>query len=461
MRRKKEKSPLPQDETLGFGYLAVYGFQHVLAFFAGGAIVIPIIVASAIGLSSAELVKLINAAMLTCGIATLLQAVGVWKIGVRLPLLQGIAFAGIGPLIAIASSNGGGATGLRTVYGAIIVSGVLTFLFAPLLGRIVKFFPPVVTGSVLAIIGLSLLPEAAKQAVGGDGSLDPSSSRNLAYALGTLAFIVISQRVFRGFLATIGVLLSLVIGTLVAWMLGDANFDQVREADAFGLVVPFQFGVPQFSLGAIISMLVVVIITCVETTGAIFAVSEIIGRETKKDDISRAMRADGLSVALGGILNSFPYTSFSENVGLVRLTRVRSRWVVATAGCFMILLGLFPKFGAILTAIPQPVLGGASLAMFAMVAVVGVELLAKVNFKDQRNSVVVAASMGIGLFVTTQPGIQAAAPGWLGFFFESGITAGAISAILLNIVFHHVGTKDHREEKGVHELERKSGLTVK
>lgn len=461
MRLKKEKSPLPQDETLGFGYLAVYGFQHILAFFAGGAIVIPIIVASAIGLTSGELVKLINAAMLTCGIATLLQAVGVWKIGVRLPLLQGIAFAGIGPLIAIAMSNGGGAAGLRTVYGAIIVSGILTVLLAPLLGRIVKFFPPVVTGSVLAIIGLSLLPEAAKQAVGGDGFLDPGSSRNLAYALGTLAFIVISQRVFRGFLATIGVLLSLVLGTLVAWMLGDANFEQVQEADAIALVVPFQFGVPQFSLGAIISMLIVVIITCVETTGAIFAVSEIIGRETEKDDIARAMRADGLSVALGGVLNSFPYTSFSENVGLVRLTRVRSRWVVATAGCFMILLGLFPKFGAILTAIPQPVLGGASLAMFAMVAVVGVELLAKVNFKDQRNSVIVAASLGIGLFVTTQPEIQGAAPEWLGFFFESGITAGAISAIVLNIVFHHVGKHEPPEATGVHELERRSGLTVK
>lgn len=441
MNERMQPATRPQDERLPFVPLAVYGFQHVLAFFAGGAIVIPIIVASAIGLSSQELVQLINAAMLTCGIATLLQAVGIWKIGVKLPLLQGIAFAGIGPLIVIAMSNGGGAEGLRTVYGAIIVSGILTFIFAPLLGRIVKYFPPVVTGSVLAIIGLSLLPEAAKQAVGGDGSLDPASSKNLAYALGTLAFIIISQRLFRGFLATIGVLLSLVLGTLVAWMLGDTNFQQVVEADTFGLVVPFQFGTPQFSVGAIISMLLVVIITCVETTGAIFAVSEIIERETEEDDVTRAMRADGLSVALGGVLNSFPYTSFSENVGLVRLTRVRSRWVVAAAGCFMILLGLFPKFGAILTAIPQPVLGGASLAMFAMVAVVGVELLAKVDFKDQRNSVVVAAALGMGLFVTTQPGIQDAAPEWLGFIFESGITAGAITAISMNILFHHVGRK--------------------
>lgn len=434
----REKSP-PEDQWLPVGKLALYGFQHVLAFFAGGAIVIPIIVANAVKLTDGELVHLINAALLTCGIASLLQAVGVWKIGARLPLLQGIAFAAVAPLITITMSAGGGTNGLRTAYGAIIVCGILTFALAPLFGKIVKFFPPLVTGSVLALIGLSLLPEAAKSAVGGEGSsMAPSSAKNLAYALGTLGFIVLANKLFKGFVATVSVLLSIALGTTVAWALGDTTFNEVGSAHVVGVTMPFQFGTPQFSIGPIITMMVVIVITSVETTGAIFAVSEIIGRKTQDNDISKAMRADGLSVALGGLMNSFPYTSFSENVGLVRLTRVKSRWVVAAAGVFMVVLGLFPKFSAILTAIPDPVLGGASLAMFGMVTVVGIELLSKVDFHDQRNSIIVAASLGVGMYVTAQPDVKNALPGWASLIFDSGITAGAATAIVLNVIFHHI-----------------------
>lgn len=432
----------PVDERLPVSQLAIYGFQHVLAFFAGGAIVIPILVASALDLSNADLVHLINAALLTCGIASIVQAVGFWKIGVRLPLLQGVAFAAVAPMIAIGTSAGGGTEGLRSVYGAIIVCGVITFLAAPIFGKIVRFFPPVVTGSVLTIIGLALLPVAANSAAGGDGpALDPTNGRNLAYALGTLGFIVLIHRVSRKFLSSIGVLLALTLGTVIAWTLGDTDFSAVSDADAIGLSQPFQFGTPEVSIGAVITMLIVIIITAIETTGAVFAVSEIVDRDVREDDITRAMRADGLSVVVGGTLNSFPYTCFSENVGLVRLTRVKSRWVIAAAGVIMMALGIFPKFAAIVTAIPAPVLGGASLVMFAMVTVVGIEILAKVDFNDHRNSMIVAASVGIGVYVTTQPKLKEAVPSWLEDLFGSGITAGAVTAIVLNIIFHHLGPR--------------------
>ncbi|WP_446666403.1 nucleobase:cation symporter-2 family protein [Flexivirga sp. B27] len=430
----------PVDEKLPVGKLAVYGFQHVLAFFAGGAIVIPILVASALGLTNAQLVHLISAALLTCGIASIVQSVGFWKVGVRLPLLQGVAFAAVAPMIAIGSAAGGGTEGLRTVYGAIIICGIITFLVAHLFGKIVRFFPPVVTGSVLTIIGLALLPVAATTAAGGEGpGLDPGSTKNLAYALGTLAFIVLIQKVSKKFLSTIGVLLALVIGTGVAWVLGDTNFSEVGKASVVGVAGPFQFGAPHFSVGPVITMMFVIVITAIETTGAVFAVSEIVDRRVKEDDISRAMRADGLSVAVGGVLNSFPYTCFSENVGLVRLTRVKSRWVIAAAGVIMMLLGVFPKFAAVITAIPAPVLGGASLAMFAMVTVVGIEILGKVDFNDHRNSMIVAASIGIGVYVTTQPDVKDAVPEWAGNILGSGITAGAVTAIGLNLIFHHLG----------------------
>ena len=268
---------------------------------------------------------------------------------------------------------GGGTDGLLVIYGAVIVAGLFTFLIAPYFSKLIRFFPPVVTGSVITIIGIALLPVAAADAVGGAGpTLDPTSGKNMAYALGTLALIVLIQRVFKGFMATVAVLIGLVVGTVVAWILGDAHFDAVVTSSWFGVTTPFYFGWPKFALAAIVSMIVVMLITAVETTGDVFATGEIVEKRIVREDIARALRADGLSTMIGGVLNSFPYTCFAENVGLVRLTRIKSRYVVAAAGVIMIILGLLPKAAAIVAGIPHPVLGGAALAMFATVAVVGI-----------------------------------------------------------------------------------------
>jgi uric acid transporter len=429
----------PVDEILPAPKLAVYGFQHVLAFYAG-AVIVPILLANAIGLTTEQLIHLINADLLTCGIASIIQSVGFWKIGVRLPLLQGVTFTAVSPMIAIGAAAGGGTDGLLVIYGAVIVAGLFTFLIAPYFSKLIRFFPPVVTGSVITIIGLALLPVAAADAAGGAGpALDPTSGKNLAYALGTLALIVLIQRVFKGFMATVAVLTGLVVGTLVAWILGDAHFDAVVTSDWFGVTTPFYFGWPKFALAAIVSMIVVMLITAVETTGDVFATGEIVEKRIVREDIARALRADGLATTIGGVLNSFPYTCFAENVGLVRLTRIKSRYVVAAAGVIMIILGLLPKAAAIVAGIPHPVLGGAALAMFATVAVVGFQTLSRVDFHDHRNVVIVATSVGLAMYVTAQPDVAKAVPQWAQIILGSGITLGSITAIGLNLVFFHIG----------------------
>ena len=445
----KTKRVHPVDEVLPLPKLALYGFQHVVAFYAG-AVLVPIIIAGAIDLPPEQLVKLITADLFTCGIASIIQAVGVWKIGVRLPLLQGVTFAGVSPIIAIGLANGGGAPSLLYVYGAVIVAGIFTFLIAPIFIKLLKYFPPVVTGTLITIIGLCLVPVGAMDAVTNPGTreTDPTNIRWFLYALGTIAIIVAIQRLFRGFLATIAVLLGLVIGCAVAYALGDMNFDRVGEAAAFGFTPPFLFGLPKFDFVACLTMIIVLLITAVESTGSTIATGEIVGKRVKASDIGNVLRADGVATTIGGIFNSFPYTAFSENVGLVRLTGVKSRWVVAAAGVIMIILGFLPKVAAIVASIPNPVLGGAALTLFATVAVVGIQTLGKVDFTDHRNLIIVTTSLALALWVTAYPDIAKAMPTGLNLIFGSGISIGAVAAIVLNIVFFHTGSRGPRVAGG-------------
>src|SRR3954467_5625093 len=436
-RPSGEPAVHPVDEVLAPPRLAVYGAQHVLAFYAG-AVIVPILLAGAIGLRGDDLVYLISADLFTCGIASIIQAIGFWNVGVRLPLLQGVTFTPVAPMISIGQANGGGVDGLLHIYGAVIVAGVATFLFAPYYSRLLKLFPPVVTGTVITVIGVALLPVAAQQAGGGDPTAkDFGSFQNLELAGVTLAFIVLVQRLWRGkFLATIAVLLGLVFGTAVATIFGITDFGGVSDAKAIGVTTPFHFGAPTFGVAAIVSMLIVMFITAVETTGDVFATGEIVGKPIRRSDIARAVRADGLATILGGVLNSFPYTAFAENVGLVRLTRVKSRFVVATAGAFMIVLGLFPKIAAIVAGMPAAVLGGAAIVMFGTVAVIGIQTLSRVDFHDDRNVIVVAVSLGFALIPVAFPTFYSHFPKDVQTIVGSGITMGAFSAIVLNLAFN-------------------------
>ena len=456
-----EQAVHPVDEVLPPDRLAVYGAQHVLAFYAG-AVIVPILLAAAIGLRGNDLVYLISADLFSCGIASIIQSVGFWKIGVRLPLLQGVTFTAVAPMISIGQAQGGGVDGLLRIYGAVIVAGVVTFLLAPYYSRLLRLFPPVVTGTVITVIGIALLPVAAQSAGGGNpAAKDFGSYQNLELAGITLLFILVMQRVFRGrFLATIAVLLGLVFGTLVATIFGITDFSGVSAAKAIGVTTPFHFGAPTFGVAAIVSMLIVMFITAVETTGDVFATGEIVEKPIRRNDIARALRADGLATTLGGILNSFPYTCFAENVGLVRLTRVKSRFVVATAGVIMIVLGLFPKIAAIVASMPPAVLGGAAIVMFGTVAVIGIQTLSRVDFHDDRNVIVVAVSLGFALIPVGFPKFYSHFPHDVQTIVGSGITMGSFSAILLNLFLNILGGKRNFVEEVDPTLRHPDRLTI-
>ncbi|MDK8814414.1 solute carrier family 23 protein [Corynebacterium sp. MSK073] len=421
--------------------LAALGLQHVLAFYAG-AVIVPLLIASSLNLDAETTIHLINADLLTCGIATIIQSVGIGKhIGVRLPIVQGVTTTAVSPIIAIglgATDGEGGAASLPTIYGAIIVAGLFTFFAAPVFGKVLRFFPPVVTGSVLLVMGTSLLAVSANDFV--NYAEGVPATRDLLYGFGTLAVIIMVQRFSTGFVGTLAVLIGLVLGTGVALALGDASFSEVSSSPALGITTPFYFGMPQFDLVAIFSLIIVMIITMVETTGDVFATGEIVKKRIRRDDVVRAIRADGISTLVGGVMNSFPYTCFAQNVGLVRLTNVKSRWVAVAAAGFMIVLGLLPKAGAVVAAIPSPVLGGASLALFANVAWVGLQTIAKSDLSDGRNSVIVTSALGLAMLVTFKPEVATAFPEWAQTFVSSGMSIGAITAILLNLLFFHTGS---------------------
>lgn len=421
--------------------LAALGLQHVLAFYAG-AVIVPLLIASSLNLDAETTIHLINADLLTCGIATIIQSAGIGKhIGVRLPIVQGVTTTAVSPIIAIglgATDGEGGVASLPTIYGAIIVAGLFTFFAAPVFGKVLRFFPPVVTGSVLLVMGTSLLAVSANDFV--NYAEGVPATRDLLYGFGTLAVIILVQRFSSGFVGTLAVLIGLVLGTGVALALGDASFSEVSSSPALGITTPFYFGMPQFDLVAIFSLIIVMIITMVETTGDVFATGEIVKKRIRRDDVVRAIRADGVSTLVGGVMNSFPYTCFAQNVGLVRLTNVKSRWVAVAAAGFMIVLGLLPKAGAVVAAIPSPVLGGASLALFANVAWVGLQTIAKSDLSDGRNSVIVTSALGLAMLVTFKPEVASAFPEWAQTFVSSGMSIGAITAIVLNLLFFHTGS---------------------
>jgi uric acid transporter len=423
----------PVDEVPPVGRLAAYGLQHVLAMYAG-AVAVPLIVGGAARMSPADQAYLINADLLVCGIATLLQCVGVRRFGARLPIMQGCTFTAVTPMVLIATQGGG----LRAIYGAVIVAGLAMVLLAPVFGRLLRFFPPLVTGTVILIIGLSLLPVAGAWAAGGTGAKGYGEPKNLALAAGVLALVLAVQRFAPGFVGRIAVLVGIVAGTAVAVPLGYTHLSAVGGTAWAGISTPFHFGTPTLHAAAVVSMLVVALVTMTETTGDLIAVGELTGREVDARRLADGLRADGVATALGGVFNTFPYTAFAQNVGLVGMTRVRSRWVVATAGALLVLLGLEPKLGALVAAVPAPVLGGAGLVMFGTVAASGLRTLSAVDFRDDHSLTVVAVSVAVGLLPVEVPDVYAKFPNWFQTVMDSGISAGCATAIALNLLFHHL-----------------------
>ncbi|MCO1603927.1 nucleobase:cation symporter-2 family protein [Desulfosporosinus nitroreducens] len=421
----------PVDEMLPAGKLFLYGLQHVLAMYAG-AVAVPLIIAGAAKLTPEQTAFLINADLFTCGIATLLQTLGIWKIGIKIPVIQGVTFAAVTPMVIMAQTGG-----MTMIFGSVIVAGLFTFLAAPFFSKLIRFFPPIVTGTIITIIGISLLPVGINWAAGGIGNKNFGSLTFIFVATVVLVSILLINKLFTGFLSHIAVLLGLIIGLIVAIPFGLVSFAGVADAPWIGITTPFYFGFPIFDIGAIISMILVMLVVMVESTGDFLAIGEMVGKKIGQDELTAGLRADGLATALGGVFNAFPYTAFAQNVGLVGLTGVKSRFVVATSGLILVVLGLFPKMATIIASLPNAVLGGAGIAMFGIVAASGIKTLAKVDFeRNHTNIFIVAISIGIGVIPVMVPNFFQNFPSWSQTIMHSGITLGSITAIILNAFFN-------------------------
>lgn len=422
----------PVDEMLPPGRLFAFGLQHVLVMYSG-AIAVPILIGGAAKLTTEQIALLISADLFVCGLASLIQSAGLWKFGIRLPMMMGVTFAAVPPMMVMVTSPHVGLTGM---FGAIIAAGLVAIAAAPLVGKMVHFFPPVVTGTVIAVTGINLIPVGVGWVAGrGDTAGDPI---NLFISLVVLLSIMVITKHARGMIRNIAVLLGIIIGFVLAVVLGKVNFGAVRNMPWFELVEPFHFGIPTFDLGSIIALSIIMMVVMVETTGMMLAVAEMVGKKIGEKDITRGVRVDGLATVIGGVFNTFPYVSYSQNVGLVGVTGIKSRWVCAVAGCIMMVLALFPKLSTIFALIPQSVLGGAGIVMFGMVVAAGIKVLSNVSYQDsddasRNNLIIVAVSVVVGMMPLVNKQLFSQMPEWMSPFTHSGIVLAAVTSLLLNL----------------------------
>lgn len=470
----------PVDQHLPTPQLAALGLQHVLVMYAG-AVAVPLIIGRALNLTPDLVAKLISADLFCCGLVTLIQALGATRwFGVQLPVMMGVTFAAVAPMVSMAQSTAGPA-GAGLIFGSVIGAGLISILIAPLISRMLRFFPPVVTGTIIAVIGISLMrvginwifgnpvgPTAptvvnpdhvkwlaeAQAAAGAPGSSLPPVPQGFAVVptvpnprygdltgVGISALVLLSilliAKFARGFLANISVLLGICIGGVAATAMGLMGFEKVAKAQWFDLVLPFEIALPIFDPVLILTMTLVMVVVMIESTGMFLALGEMTGRKVDQAALTRGLRTDGLGTLIGGIFNTFPYTSFSQNVGLVAVTGVKSRFVCVAGGMILILLGLLPKMAALVESLPTVVLGGAGLVMFGMVAATGIRILGAVDFKTNRfNAMIVAVSIGVGMVPLVAPSFRQWMPHAIHPLIESGILLASITAVLLNVFFN-------------------------
>ncbi|MFO1229533.1 MAG: nucleobase:cation symporter-2 family protein [Alicycliphilus sp.] len=470
----------PVDETLPLGRLTALGLQHVLVMYAG-AVAVPLIVGRALNLPPEQVALLISADLFVCGLVTLIQAWGATQwFGIKLPVMMGVTFAAVAPMVSMAQATGGHA-GAGLIFGAVIGAGVVSILIAPMMSRMLRFFPPVVTGTIIAVIGISLMrvginwifgnpvgptapsvpnPEhlkwlaEAQAAAGAPGSsLAPvpkgfaivPTIPNPKYADLTgvgisgivLLTILLIARFGKGFWANISVLLGIAAGGVITAAMGLMDFHKVGKAQWFDIVLPFQIAMPVFDPILILTMTLVMIVVMIESTGMFLALGEMTDKEISQEDLKRGLRTDGLGTLIGGIFNTFPYTSFSQNVGLVAVTGVKSRWVCVAGGVILIILGVLPKMAALVESLPTVVLGGAGLVMFGMVAATGIRILSKVDFQHNRNNaMIVAVSIGVGMIPLVAPNFRQWMPHSIHPLIESGILLSSLAAVALNVFFN-------------------------
>lgn len=415
----------------------ILSVQHLLAMYAG-AILVPIIVGTSLKFSAEEIAYLVTVDIFMCGVATFLQANKVT--GTGLPIVLGCTFTAVAPMILIGQTKG-----LDVLYGSLLISGILVVLIAPFFSYLVKFFPPVVTGSVVTIIGINLMPVAMNYLAGGEGAKNYGDTKNLMLGGITLLIILILQRFTKGFLKSIAILIGLAIGTALAGIFGMVDIKQVGDAHWFGFPVPFRFSGFGFDVSSILVFFIVAVVSLIESTGVYHALSEITGRKLERKDFQKGYTAEGLAIILGSIFNAFPYTAYSQNVGLVSLSGAKKNNVIYGMVILLLICGCIPKLGALANIIPLPVLGGAMIAMFGMVMAYGVSILGNINFQNQNNLLIIAISVGLGAGISAVPQAFKGLGEQFAWLTQNGIVLGAISAIILNFFFNGIKYKQTEE----------------
>jgi xanthine permease len=419
----------PDEERMPAWRMALFGLQHVLVMYTG-CVTVPLVFGQSLGLATSTVAALVNADLLVAGVITIVQAVGLGRVlGARMPVVAGASFTAVTPMILIGKEYG-----LSAVYGAMIAAGVFGILVAVPFSRLLRFFPPIVRGAAVTMIGLSLIGNSVTM-IFGDGS---AGGGRLALAGGVILLIVALMRYGRGMLAQSAVLIALVLGTGVAGLMSLTDFSGVGPAAWLGFPRLFLFGAPTFPIAAIVSMCLVMLVIYTESTAYLLAVSETSGRRVSPGDLSRALAADGASSLLAGFLTSFPDTIFAQNVSLVRMTGITSRRVVGVAGAILVAFGLVPKMGEVVASLPEPVIGAVSLVMFATVAGVGISTIAKVDFSGTDNLLIVSLAVGIGMIPIVAPNVYAGLPSAAQIILGGAITSTVIVAFVLNLAFHHL-----------------------
>ncbi len=436
-RKTKAGSTNSPDKKLPLNKSIPLGIQHVLAMFAGN-ITVPIIVAGVFGQTPEQKIFLIQMALFVAGVATIIQTVGYKEIGARLPIVQGTSFAFIPIMLPFK------AAGLGAVFTAAFIGGIFQIFIGKVLKPIRHLFPPLVTGIVVLMIGFSLLKVGFMYAGGGGWLMNNkpeifANANHLTVAASVFIVAIFFNLRGKGMASAASILIGIVAGFIVAAALGMVNYGKIASAAWFAFPMPLQYGI-DFVPGAIILMLFMSVVTTIETIGDISATT--MGgakREATDKEISGGIMADGVGTAFGAIFNAMPNTSYSQNAGLVAFTGVVSRHVGTIAGIALVLMGLFPKLGGIIAAMPESVIGGAAIIMFGMIVAAGIKLISRAEM-DQRNLLILALSLSFGIGMSLLPDFVKNIPDF-GISLKLLLTTGLIPAGLLAFFLNAIMAK--------------------
>lgn len=432
----EEKPPLGEAIPLGI--------QHVLSMFLGN-VAPPLIIAGKIGLATGETTFLVQMALIIAGIATIVQAYPLGPIGAKAPIVMGTSFAFLGPMIGIGTEYG-----LAVVFGASLAAAPVEGIIGYYLDRIRPYFPPLVSGVVVMLIGLSLIPVGMDYAAGGVGAEDYGSFLNLGIAALVFLVTIVLNQFFRGFFRIASVLVGIVVGYIVAIPLGMIEFSAVADAGWITVPRPLAFGM-EFNLGAIVTIAFVYVITSMETIGDISGTVAATGRDATSDELRGGLLADAAASALAAVFNALPNTSYSQNVGLVNFTGVASRYVAAIGGVVLLLLGFVPKIGALVSIMPDAVLGGGALVLFALIFGAGMRLIAENVKLNHRNITIISVSVALGLAVDLRSDVLQNFPEDMQIFLGSALIMGGFAVLIMNILIPGggVGTGPHDYSDGL------------